>query len=234
MVAKKRTLIIPDIHERVGKLKLIEEKLFPEAGRIVMLGDFFDTFKYHNAKDAAVWVKEHPEVEKLWGNHDAHYAFKHPMFKCSGYSRDSQIIINSVLDLADWKQFKIYTKVGKYTVSHAGFHPALLSLMEPAAVDHALELAFSGGFHAMWAPGVISGGYAPFGGPTWLRWEQLEPIKDLPQIVGHTIDKDVRRKSWDDGDHLHSADISSYCLDTALQHVMWVDEDTNAVEIERL
>ena len=214
----KRTLIVPDIHEQIEKLWNIAETLFPSAGRVVMLSDFMDCHgSKHHVRDTAIWIKEHPEVEKVWGNHDCHYAFKHPMFRCSGYSTHTQIEVNSILTFAEWSQFKVSTMVGKFLVSHAGYHPSKLQYrdQEQAAIDS----AFSGACHPLWIPGFSVGGPVPLGGPTWLRWWELEPIEGLPQIVGHTIGKEVREQ---DG---------NYCLDTQLRHVMWVDEETNEVEI---
>ena len=90
----------------------------------------------------------------------------------------------------------------------------------------ALDLAFNGDFHAMWSPGIARSGYAPVGGPTWLDWNQEFKATEVPQIVGHTIATKVRTKV-----HKPSGE-TSYCLDTALRHVMWTDgEDVEIVTL---
>lgn len=223
-----QTLIISDVHEDMSMLRRIEETLMPQADHVICLGDFWDTFSpQKQAHDAAQWVKDHihdPKFTILFGNHCCHYAFKHPYFRCSGYSQSTKIIIDSVLTSADWQKFKVYTKVGNYTISHAGFHPETIGFMDTAIVDQALDLAFAGEYHNLWAAGRVRGGGMRFGGPTWLDWNhEFEPMT-MPQIVGHTVGKEVRTKSLDGA--------ISYCLDTALRHVLWTDGDT--VEIVKL
>lgn len=223
-----QTLIIPDIHERLPKLWNIEETLIPQAERVVMLGDFFDAWRDHHVADTATWIAEHlsnPSWTFLWGNHDCHYAFKHPYFKCSGYSAATQLIVDSILTQQHWRVFKPYTRVGKFLVSHAGFNSQTIGMMKPSVAEHALELAFNGGFHKLWMPGAPVGGTGT-GGVTWLRWEEEFEALSMPQIVGHTGANGVRTK-------VHGPrGAISYCLDTHLHHVMWTDGKD--VEIVRL
>lgn len=218
-----KTLIIPDVHERIEVLKKLEPSM-EEADRVVFLGDFWDTFsKDKQAETVAKWLKPRLYDSKytaLWGNHDAHYAFKHPMFRCSGYSTITQAILDAEFTAKDWRRFKPFTRVSKFLVSHAGFRPETKSLMNDAR--EAISLAFSGEFHPFWMPGWTAGGPAKFGGPTWLRWWELEDIGH-PQIVGHTPLKQTETK--EDG---------SINLDTHSKHVAWVDEDSGEVEIETL
>ena len=223
-----RTLIVPDIHEQIDKLWNIEETLMAQAARVVMLGDFFDSFRpAGQQRDCAQWVKDHLGDDKftiLWGNHDCHYAFKHPAYRCSGYSADTQRIVSEVLTPDDYRKVKISTKVGKFLVSHAGFHPNLMVFTDDEVQQDALDAALSGKHHPIWSAGWARGGAAIVGGPVWLDWnEEFEPVEGTPQIVGHTNGKAVRTKQL-------NSEIS-YCLDTSLHHVMWVDEETNEVEI---
>ena len=214
------TLIIPDVHERYDTL-LSLRPLMDQATRVVMLGDFWDTYTpYGKAKVMAEWVKAHvhdPKFDILYGNHDCHYAFTNGMFMCTGFKHQTHQAIHNVMETDDWSQFQLYVKVGKYVVSHAGFHPKTTKLMEQAS--DAIDLAFAGEFHPLWSAGFARGGSQPVGGPTWLDWkEEFTPIEGMPQIVGHTHGPDVRFKSVPDGER-------SYCLDTGLKHVMWTDGD---------
>jgi hypothetical protein len=60
--------------------------------------------------------------------------------------------------------------------------------------------------HHAFMAGVERGGPARYGGILWCDWNAFEPIKDLPQIVGHTPGREVRYKG------------NSICLDTHLHH----------------
>ena len=73
----------------------------------------------------------------------------------------------------------------------------------------------------MWAAGRASGGWAEFGGPTWLRWLEMEEM-DFKQIVGHTAGSSVRNDGW------------NLCIDTNLRHVLWIDDTNNKVAIEEV
>ena len=218
-----KTLFIPDVHERVEVLKKLEP-LMEKADRVVFLGDFFDTFS--NDKQAlatAQWLKPRLYDSKftvLWGNHDCHYAFTHPMFRCSGYLHSTQTILDKEFKEDDWRRFKPFTRVSKYLVSHAGFRPETKKLLEEAR--QAVENASKGMFHNFWMPGWSVGGPAKFGGPTWLRWWELKDIGD-PQIVGHTPLEKPEIK--EDG---------SINLDTHSKYVAWVDEDSGKVSIEEV
>src|SRR3990167_4271598 len=96
-----RTLIVPDVHEQIPKLWNIGETLMPQASRVVMLGDFFDTFwPEGRQQDCAEWLKQHlhdPKFDILLGNHDCHYAFGNRAFRCSGYSTLTHRIVDEVL-----------------------------------------------------------------------------------------------------------------------------------------
>lgn len=225
-----QTLIISDVHEDMSKLRHIEETLIPQAKHVIMLGDFWDTFKpIKYPLNAAEWVKAHIHDDTFtfcWGNHDAHYAFKHRAFRASGYNGITQLVIDEVLTPEDWRKFNVFTKVGKFLISHAGFHPELMAFTEPVTVETALEYAFNGDYHALWSPGRARGGYSPVGGPIWLDWGlEFEPT-EVPQIVGHSFKPDVRVKV-----HEASGEVS-YCVDTALRHVVWTDGEQ--VEIVRV
>ncbi len=216
-----KTLIVSDIHERVDKIKHIEKAYFDKADRIVLLGDFFDTFNARRPEEMIHWLLPklyQKRVTVLWGNHDISYAF--PKNRCSGYSEATQAVVDREMGRADWLQFKPWTTVGPFLVSHAGFVKETLPLKDEA--EQAVLFGLKGTPHRYWAAGYARGGPVPIGGPVWLDWNfEFEPIPHQPQIVGHTVISNGPPKQKD----------NSYCLDTSNRHVMWVDEETGEVEI---
>lgn len=217
-----KTLIVPDVHEDISTLMRIESRWMGDVDRVVMLGDFFDTFGSSNVHEICEWILRHINDERftwLFGNHDCHYVFDHPRFGCSGFKLHKRIIIHSMTMLRDgvWRKFKMWTEVPgvdgvPIVVSHAGFHPDTLQYKAPNIQEEALALAFSGEFHPLWNAGAARGGRGR-SGVTWLDWEQeFTPISGMPQIVGHTKGRKVRTKE------------ESYCIDTALNHVAIVED----------
>ena len=217
-----RTLICPDIHERYTQLLKIEDKFFHKADRIVMLGDYWDSFQHRltNAKLVATWILCHindPKFTFLWGNHDHHYAFKKTGFSF-GYVEDTQRLLDEEFSTDVWRKFKIWTEVGPYLVSHAGFNEGTIHLKDQA--DQAIEAAFNGVYHPLWAAGYSVGGNVPFGGPTWLRFWELG-VPGTLQLVGHTPQAQPK-----------TDDTGNVCLDTHLKHVGWYDDETDLLTFE--
>jgi hypothetical protein len=224
-----RTLIVPDIHERLDQLLRIEERYFDRAERVIFLGDFFDTFNDHHYIGIARWLvknSSNPRYTFLWGNHDCHYAFNHDWFKCSGYTRETQEALDQIINREVWDRFKLWTRCGKFIVSHAGFSAKTLKYRHPELAEEALRQAWESDEALMknpfWMPGACVGGpIGATGGPTWLRWQ--EEFRDIPenaQIVGHTYSKEGPQ--WKG---------SSLNLDTDLRYGAWVNETNSDVEI---
>ena len=245
------TLICPDVHERIDRLLLIEEKFFPKADRIVMLGDFFDAFgpvDLRRVGQICGWINGHvndPKMTFLGGNHDFHYFFKHDGFKCSGYNPQKQDVIDANLPDGIREKFRIFTRVGPYLVSHAGFTEATLQYCTPEVEAEAIKTALAGGFDPLFGAGYDRGGDQPVGGPTWLDWSNLQHIDDCPQIVGHTHGGTVRYKgglmpdadpAWVEYCRKNPAEapLRSICLDTALRNVAFVDENSGVVTVENI
>ena len=85
--------------------------------------------------------------------------------------------------------------------------------------NEAIERAFAGKFHPLWAAGYSRGGIEPIGGPTWLSWHEMSKL-NFPQIVGHTEGNKVRHEN------------GNICLDTRLNHIAFVDENNNVEIVE--
>ena len=215
-------LIIPDIHERLGRLRALDEHI-EKADKVIFLGDWWDTFRPQwPIQEILAYIPEKiydPKFTFLWGNHDCHYAFDKADFICSGYDHHTKAFLRKNMPTEAWRRFKVFETVDKYVVSHAGFHPKTLKYKDQT--EEALEEAFAGRFHPLWQAGKAVGGYADFGGPTWLRWWEMEDL-DFYQIVGHTPGKEVRQ------------DGKNTCLDTSLNDIAWIDDETGELTIERV
>lgn len=82
-----------------------------------------------------------------------------------------------------------------------------------------------------WSQALKNGTFHPFmrqgsrvgetchGGPQWLDWSELEPIKGINQIVGHSIVKSPEIKKTNDS--------LNYCLDTNLNHFFILNKHHN-------
>lgn len=257
------TLIISDVHERLDRLDAALAGRIEKVDRVVFLGDWFDAFGAVDLRRVGQvcqfingnihgYTFENPDEDYsnltipatfLLGNHDCHYFFRHDAFKCSGYNPQKQEVIDANVPDGIKEYFRIYTRVGPYLVSHAGFTEATLQYARQEVEAEALRKAFAGGFDPIFGAGYARGGNQPVGGPTWLDWNaEFQSIDDCPQIVGHTNSGTVRMKGLTTGDCVQDEDgtlhvpigLLSYCLDTALRHVAIVDEETGAVTIEEV
>mgnify|MGYP001611453901 CR=1 FL=1 len=213
-----KTYIVPDVHERLATLQRIV-KAIPTDAEIAFLGDFFDSFNLKVAAEMAQWVKDNvqnPRYTFIIGNHDAHYFFPNDKFKCSGFTPYKDAVINSILEQEDKRQFLISVERDGWTLSHAGFRPETADWLHPENQEFALDAAFTGNFHPLWAAGRARSGNEPFGGPTWLDWfHEFKPVRGLKQIVGHTDHNTVRRSK-------QAPD--NWCIDTGLRHVGILEE----------
>jgi hypothetical protein len=142
-----KTLVIPDIHQRVHSVKWIleNEKGYDE---VVFLGDWFDSF-YEPPKVAGFeetcqylrsLVLEHPNKDKfvfLIGNHDISYIYENKDYSsnrisktvkyyCSGFTASKakkfrhQFFDRGLKDDFFIENFKIVHRTQGFTLSHAG------------------------------------------------------------------------------------------------------------------
>lgn len=252
-----RVLIVSDIHEQLVELQAALERT-KDADDVVWLGDWPDTFAAYNEARIRRLVEIMLEVPgiKLIGNHCAHYMFDHQRFMCSGFDGRKRVVYDSLVTSSDKREFRIHTQVGAYLLSHAGFADVTLPYRADDQ-DKLIQSAIDGGFDPIWGAGRARGGTQRIGGPTWLDWNlEFAPIEGVPQIVGHTRGKTVRRKvfgcsckrqdvPWGHEPKLSndcpacmptdgSTPLSNWCLDDGLRSVAWIDTDTNIVTIEKL
>lgn len=194
-----KTLIIPDIHHKIGTVdKIIKRE---NADLIIILGDEFDDF--HDtpviAARTARWLKNSLSCQNrihIWGNHTLAYAFPNDYTSCSGFAEDKCRTINGILTKDDWKQLKFYHIQDGVLFTHAGltrnFYNAekdgdIADFMEDGS-KRAFTCLSQGKSHWFFRAGYSRGGRQAYGGITWCDSRQeFTVIKDIPQIFGHTI-----------------------------------------------
>lgn len=216
------TFCIPDPHERLDKVREVLALVRPTE-RVVFLGDWFDTFKPWD-EDRVYSVCsfitnniDNPRYTFLLGNHDVHYI--NDNYACSGWNPKTLGIVRHAVSRETWLKFKVFTRVGKYTLSHAGFCPETVKYAEPNVCDDAVKkLVARDGIDPLFGAGKARGGPQWFGGPTWLDWNyEFDEIAGFPQIVGHTADKAPRQKG------------ESHCIDTHSKHYAMIVDDKVSV-----
>lgn len=217
-----RILIVPDIHDQIDHLRLIDKQFGKKLPR-VYLGDWTDSFK-GSINDQEATVKylaaelDSPRGRWFcWGNHDWHY--HQPVNPSgirgytSGFSEDRLKLWQRNLP-ADWHlRFQFYHYVGDYLISHAGFNKPPQDWI-PSQLP--------------WVVGRARGGPAPFGGPIWLDWQEefLSFTNELgaqqKQIVGHS--------------RVNHPEIeaSSINLDTGLRYVALLNSSGRNVSIHKV
>lgn len=221
-----RTLVIPDVHEQIDRLLRILQLFGPPlVDRVVQLGDLWDSFNKGQTEAMVEWFRRevhNPKWGLIIGNHDLPYMTPYGRgFECSGYTEWKDVAINHRVDVEHWRSVaRVSIQVGRYLLSHAGYHPSMLKYRHTEG--SALRVAYQDNTRMippLFTPSARRGGMpGEVGGPTWLDWDDFEDIPGLPQIVGHSPNRVVRRKG------------ESYCLDTMLHHV-GIIEDDNPIQI---
>ncbi len=216
-----KTIIIPDIHNRVDWIESFLSSL--EYDNVVFLGDYFDEFKdtRKDAINAAEWLKQSlykPNRIHLIGTHDIWYMFpKNPFVKASGNSSGKAKAINKILSKEDWELLKLFHYTQLHWITHAGIHPSFAdetNIRNKIRIEtnKALDDVKNGNSNPWLGAGEARGGYQKFGGIIWLDWnEEFEPIPYINQIVGHTT-------------HIHPVEnctknSKNYCIDTRNKHI---------------
>ncbi|MEM9398582.1 MAG: metallophosphoesterase [Verrucomicrobiota bacterium] len=223
-----RTLVIPDIHNRISWVHDFIGAV--EHDNLVFLGDFFDReTDPSQTMQTAIWLKEslvrYPNAAFLLGNHDMHYRYPaNNYLKCSGYTEEKQILINSIITSDDWNRFKLYHIDQGWLISHAGvsdvvFRPPGRTLdlkWIQQSCDEALISAALNQPHNAIEPDMARGGKTREGGIIWLDWDLFKPLPNIHQIVGHSVDHYVRDKKLERNGEVISW---NYCIDCACRYV---------------
>jgi len=236
--SNKRILVISDIHQESGKASEIIKK--EDADEVVILGDFFDTHTKTSKIDLFNTCKfflkcfEKENYHILWGNHDLHYFHPNRYTICSGYSSDSQIIINELLEPLKKhlsKKIKWYIQIDDFICTHAGlssFHicpnlnlEKISEWLDEEAETAKIKLQINDS-HWFYGAGKARRGKLEKGGIVWLDFNyEFEPINGLKQIMGHTFEKIIRPDYSEKSSNPN--DWRNICIDCNLNQYLIID-----------
>lgn len=206
-----RTLIIPDVHQKLNKLeKILENNTFD---RLISLGDWFDDF-YDTPRQAQktaeyildLYCRYGTNFTWLLGNHDIPYLYPqmYDYYACSGNTREKVKAIKEVFNgsskpLGYSVELAAVIKIEgcrDIVLSHAGVSEQHFSkpFSESVSSEDVLErcekafkntnLLFQ---DSILCAGTARGGRETVGGITWLDWRyEFSPVASISQIVGHT------------------------------------------------
>lgn len=141
---------------------------------------------------------------------------------CSGFTRKGARKFSRYVDEEWLFGLELAVKVGKFTVSHAGFHPKQFAPgvnIKRAIKESVLEWRGdrSGGYLRHELPwiarcGKVRKGQSEVGSPIWLDfWEEFEPIEGINQVVGHTGCPHFYVQ------HNHTEHSKNFCIDHSQQ-----------------
>jgi len=226
-----RTLIIPDIHNKVDVVQKILDKE-SSVDEVIFLGDWFDD--YNDSVGDVIKVSKflnqiytEEKFKFVWGNHDLYYPPFRTFHLCSaGFSADKHICIEATINPKVWEQFYFSFVSQNYLISHAGItskHDYLFEKhkFEMDKFDEIIQQAerhlFTKQSHFLFRAGYSRGGMLPVGGITWCDFHKdFEPYDNLNQIFGHTV---VEKPSY-----VYAENSVNLCLDTNLQHYAIIND----------
>lgn len=217
-------LVIPDVHQNIRWVEAILAKEAAEAGRIVFLGDYFDS-KVESAADATETAsyfsklsdRYQAEFTFLVGNHDLPYLYdlqrnRQPNssdgnpYSNGAYNAYLTPSIGAALAKSFIASLEPFALVEGWLLSHAGVHPDHLQRPDRAGLDTLyrklktqVDKLPSDRSAELAAIGTARGGAEPRGGIVWQDWfQEFEDTLEWPQIVGHTLIPEASQKgrSW--------------------------------------
>lgn len=217
-----KNIICGDIHGKVNVMLTITQLLANNSyDQVVFVGDFVDG--PHSAVcDEIECLKMALELSKnkkaicLYGNHELSY-FRRDM-RCSGYDTHTQYYMDKNHKIIK-HEFKNYTWVGDFLVTHAGLNYDHMLESGSKTFDDYLRCHRKYQYHI----GRARYGPNPTGGIFWNDYYmEFKPVPGLKQIFGHTRVLDVDNQYED-----------NYCIDCldSQSHVLVVDDYTNHVQI---
>jgi hypothetical protein len=236
-----KTLIIPDVHEKMYELQNIIEK-YPDVERRIFLGDYFDSFeynqKYEHHEKFCYYLKELAADLKnimLAGNHDVQYFDLTNRYGCSGYDRNKHYIITKILG-STWLDENLKFVHAElcndklFVFSHAGINPHFLKPYANLDVKYFenmnkdIQFKFTNNIKdPLLMAGQARWGFNKHGGITWQDWrEEFKDIEEINQVVGHTIISEP----YYNGKNLN--------LDSNLSHVALLDKTTGEITVEKV
>jgi len=194
-----KTVVIGDTHAHYAWREVLKTE--DDWGRVIFLGDYFDTFQNKTAasqlgvfKDIVSLIDKHPdrEVVLLIGNHDIHYFPEIATQATSGFSYSTRAIVSPYLDLVRSK-LKVAYSFDDFIFSHAGISS---EFMDRRFKDWSPKLAV-GLVNSLHLKELLFCGYDPYGDdtyqtPIWIRPASLirankeREISKYKQVVGHT------------------------------------------------
>lgn len=207
-----------------------------KADKIVLVGDYFDSFdvpfekQMNNFLDIIEYKKANPDkVVLLMGNHDFHYLRQAEGELYSGFQRGKSVQIHKILqEYSDNGTLQQAFSVGDVLVTHAGVTETWMknnSLTNDKTIASQINKLFSTNPDAFRITG-----YNPYGddkreGPFWVRPRSLYLDKAVgwKQVVGHTRGKKIS-----------NVDEDVWVIDVLENHVpRYVSTDGKDVIIEQ-
>ena len=117
MILQGKGLIVPDVHEKIAKLKRILTTYENDVGWVVFLSDFMDNYDglTEATHETCVWLAANaanPKYYFVWANHDIQYAFQWGELRCSGFTPTKYKLVQGYLNQEHWKHFRCFFWVG--------------------------------------------------------------------------------------------------------------------------
>jgi hypothetical protein len=242
-----------DVHENWKILKREVDNRRGTDVRFVLNGDYFDHHLKPNinvAEDMAkLLVDEYlydSNFSVHWGNHDPQYFWSaNGSIMTSGSCYKKAEALSKIFSTKDRHQFKFFSFVGKYLVSHAGINNQMLHPTTGVGTDYLLKLGQSavrqwdiGQDHMFTHAGRARGGsMGNHGGIIWQDWnDEFMPIDDVNQIVGHTLNR-LNKEPLVRTNHTEKSEKSqksqNFCFDGQMQVCFRIEDDKD-VEFEYL
>lgn len=201
---------------------------FENWGKIIFLGDYVDSFNVStpdmidNFRMIVEFTKDYPDrVELLLGNHDIQYI--HTQYRCSGFRPEAYFDFRDIFE-ENRDLFKVASLYGNYLFSHAGVTQKLWNVCEKelkhivkalydykdpekTIADH-LNFLYQTNFEPLFYAGPARGGISSYPGIFWADKRELiaDPLKEVSQVVGHTVQKQKDIVTLPDGSALFFID----------------------------
>lgn len=239
-MTKKTTLVIPDIHQAIGRANHLLNSLRGKYDSVVFLGDYFDSFRrIFSATETAEWLRSLIEKNEnytfLVGNHDIRYLYINSAYEysCAGFQPTEAKRVNKIL-APYLDRFDFIRVVGDYVLSHAGITKELIGVSFQDCgyeffpkLNEKIKGKVNTGFVDMFLlAGYDRGGTQPYGGITWCDVQNYKPTEGINQLFGHTQRKDVV--------YISSDNSENYMIDTDMRTAAFLIESDNKTHIEIL